>query len=216
MTRVFEGKNFYEILELPLSAGPAEINRAYTEALEMYGEDALATYALFTEEQRKKVLRLVEEAFRTLYSREKRVDYDRMLISTGQVNADAFSDSSPDPAPAGLKDSTLSGPEAPAGRAARHSSETEFKELLEAVSQKELVSGEDLKRLREARGIDISEIFQRTRISRAILQKIEQNQYEELPAEIFLKSFLKSYAEILRIDSETIVPGYLKAMAVSG
>jgi cytoskeletal protein RodZ len=97
----------------------------------------------------------------------------------------------------------------------RHPEEEEFKELRDAVSRKDLVSGKDLKQLREALGIDISEIFQQTRISKTTLQKIEQNQYEDLPAEIFLKSFLKSYAEILQIDPKNIVDGYLKHMALS-
>jgi cytoskeletal protein RodZ len=45
-----------------------------------------------------------------------------------------------------------------------------------------------------------------------MLTMIEENQYDSLPAEVFLKSFLKSYAEILQIDSYRVVEGYLKSM----
>ncbi len=215
MTRTFEDKNFYEILDLPLSAGLAEINRAYAEALEMYDEDALATYALFTEEQRKAILHDIKAAFHTLSNRAKRAGYDKMLIATGQVEAGAFPDQPGDSAPGKPQDSLLSGPGEHTDPMAQHSREEKFGELLDAVSQKDLVSGEDIRQLREARGIDISEIFQRTRISRTTLQKIEKNQYGELPAEIFLKSFLKSYAEVLQIDPKNIVDGYLKGMATA-
>ena len=215
MTRTFEGKNYYEILNVPLNAGLVEINRAYTEALEVYGEDALATYALFTAEQRKKILHTVQEAFRILSNRENRADYDKMLISTGRVEAAMFTDPPGDPAPERTEDPLSSGEGEITDPMAQYSKEEKFVELLDTISRKDLVSGEDIRQLREARGIDISDIFKRTRISKTTLQKIEQNQYGELPAKIFLKSFLRSYAEILQIDPENIVDGYLKAMGVA-
>ena len=213
--RSFEGKNFYEILNLPLRAGLIEINQAYTEALEMYDEDALATYALFTDEQQKSLLQAIGEAFQTLSNREKRTEYDQMLISTGQVEAAAFSDHSRHSLTEQRKDQISSEPGGPTDAMAQHSKGEKIRELMNAISQKDLVSGEDLKELREARGIDIDEIFQRTRISKTTLQRIEQNQCEDLPAEIFLKSFLKSYAEILGIDPKNIVDGYLKHKAIA-
>ena len=42
---------------------------------------------------------------------------------------------------------------------------------------------------------------------------IEANQFEDLPAEIYVKQFLKAYAEVLQIDSGHVVDGYLKFMA---
>ena len=89
----------------------------------------------------------------------------------------------------------------------------ETRELIEQILSKEIVSGLELKQLREAFGIEISEIYAITKISSTILNMIEGNQFDDLPAEIYLKQFLKAYAEILQIDSRHVVEGYLKLMA---
>jgi cytoskeletal protein RodZ len=71
-----------------------------------------------------------------------------------------------------------------------------------------------LKKLRKTVGIELSEIDVVTKISVIVLRSIEENQLENLPADIYLKNFLKSYAEILQIDSQRIVDGYLKNISL--
>ena len=88
----------------------------------------------------------------------------------------------------------------------------EIKLLIEQLSSKELLSGQDLKHLREAFGIEIQEIYTITRVSSSILNLIEADKFDELPADIYLKQFLKSYAEVLQIDPQHVVDGYLKSM----
>ncbi len=77
-----------------------------------------------------------------------------------------------------------------------------------------MISGSDLKKLRKTVGIELSEIDVVTKISVIVLRSIEENQLENLPADIYLKNFLKSYAEILQIDSQRIVDGYLKNISL--
>jgi curved DNA-binding protein CbpA len=213
--RAFEGKNYYEILNLPLGAGLTEVKLAYTEALEMYGEDALATYALFSDEQRKEILTTIEAAFQTLSNGEKRTEYNRMLISTGQVEADMLSEQSRNSDVKQLEDQNSLEPGAPADSIEQYPRKIKIKKMIDEISEKDLVSGQDLRRIREALGIDLSQIFKRTRISKTTLQNMEENQYEDLPAKVFLKSFLKSYAEILQIDPTIIVDGYMKNIEAS-
>lgn len=208
--KAFEGKNFYQILDLPLGAGLAEIEQAYAESIKMYEEESLATYALFSDEQRENLLQLIEEAFQTLSNEEKRSDYNQMLISTGQAEAAMFSDHSRNTEQERQEDQPSSKPGEHEDSTEKCSKEDKFSELMAAIAEKDLVSGEDLRKLRETRGIDHSEIYQKTRISRTTLEQIERNQYEDLPADIFLKAFLKSYAEILQIDPKRIVDGYFK------
>ncbi|MHC4458661.1 MAG: helix-turn-helix domain-containing protein [Planctomycetota bacterium] len=71
-----------------------------------------------------------------------------------------------------------------------------------------------MKKLRKTVGIELSEIDVVTKISVIVLRSIEENQLENLPADIYLKNFLKSYAEILQIDSQRIVDGYLKNISL--
>ena len=75
-----------------------------------------------------------------------------------------------------------------------------------------MLSGQALKQLRQAYGIEIQEIYAITKISSGTLRMIEADQFEHLPAEIYLKQFLKSYAEILHIDPAHVVDSYLKRM----
>jgi cytoskeleton protein RodZ len=74
----------------------------------------------------------------------------------------------------------------------------------------EVISGKDLKNFRESLGIELREVFQATKISPTTLEAIEKDDTANLPPTIYLKSFLKSYAEILQLDTEKIVDGYLK------
>ena len=72
-----------------------------------------------------------------------------------------------------------------------------------------MISGNDLKCLRKASGIKLEDVFEVARISVSILNYIENDELEKLPPQIYLKNFLKSYAEILHLDSEKIVDGYI-------
>jgi cytoskeleton protein RodZ len=81
---------------------------------------------------------------------------------------------------------------------------------------KEMISGQELKQLREAYGIEIAEIYAVTKISGDSLKRIEADQFEDLPAEIYVRQFLKAYAEVLQIDSGHVVEAYLKFMARAG
>lgn len=213
--KIFEGKHYYEILKIPFHATLTDIEQAYIETLDMYEENALVTYALFTDEQRKELLHIIDEAYQTLADEQARFAYNEMLINTGQVGPEefpmkiasvvtAYSDDSKRPHRRDLKQWV-----------AQRSKESKVRMLIEAITAKSLVSGSELKELREAMDIEMSEIYEMTRISKATLEMIEQNRYAELPAEIYLKSFLRSYAQILQLDVERLVAGYLKHKAFS-
>ena len=75
--------------------------------------------------------------------------------------------------------------------------------------------GKDLKKLRESIGIELEEIHQIARISVFILKAIEENRIESLPSTLYLKNFLKSYAEILRIDPNKIADRYIKNISLN-
>lgn len=74
----------------------------------------------------------------------------------------------------------------------------------------EIISGKDLKNLRESMGIGLGDVHRLTKISPTVLEAIENDDIAHLPATIYLKSFLRSYAEILQADAKKIVQGYLK------
>jgi curved DNA-binding protein CbpA len=81
----FDGLNYYEVLQIPVGASFIEIKRAYKEALSIYSEDSLATYCLFSDEERESILTIIEKAFLTLIDKDKRADYDRSLLESGHT-----------------------------------------------------------------------------------------------------------------------------------
>jgi cytoskeletal protein RodZ len=57
--------------------------------------------------------------------------------------------------------------------------------------------GSYLKHQRELRGIPLDEIAQTTKISIRFLQALEANQFDELPGEVFIKGFIRSYGQAI-------------------
>jgi hypothetical protein len=211
----FEGLNYYQILKIPANASFIEIKRAYKDALEIYGEGSLATYSLFSDDERVHLLKAIEKSFFTLVDEDKRAGYDRMLVDTGQVDASILANKTQNkPIPLFNDKNSLSADDL-ANRIRKKSAEKEIKALLEEVLGKDLISGDDLKRLRKALGIEIFEIYLITKISVAVLRTIEDNQFESLPADVYLNNFLRSYAEILQIDAPRVIDGYFNNMSLA-
>jgi cytoskeleton protein RodZ len=68
--------------------------------------------------------------------------------------------------------------------------------------------GRLLKRTREERQIELDEAFRATRIRRHTLEALENERWDELPSQVFVKGFLKNYAEFLELDSEMVLELY--------
>ncbi len=212
--KTFENQNYYEILKLPFDADAVAVQRAYREALEIYGENSLVTYELFSDEQRGDLLQAIDEAYHTLMDEDKRATYNQMLIHSGLADPSLFARKTEKPAAAPARPAPVKHRDLQAW-VKQKSKEEPIKQLISETMGKDLVAGDDLKRLREALGIEISEIYEVTRISASTLRNIEANQVNNLPAEVFLKSFLKSLAQILQVDPQRTVDGYLKYIALA-
>jgi len=210
--KTFEDENYYQILQVAPNAGRNEIRRAYREALAIYEEEGVATYSLFSDRQRKALLQAIASAFDTLIDDDKRTAYDQTLIDARQVDASIFSSR------ARRQLAVRSDPGNPSEEGnlsqwvSKRADAPEVQERIEAIMSSEQVSGPALKQLREAYGIDLAEIYALTRISSDVLKRIEADQFEDLPATVYLRQFLKTYAGILQIDAGHVVDGYIKSM----
>jgi cytoskeletal protein RodZ len=68
--------------------------------------------------------------------------------------------------------------------------------------------GSYLKRERELRQMSIAELAQITRIPARVLQHLENDAHNELPADVFVRGFLRSYANALGLDDESVLARY--------
>lgn len=68
--------------------------------------------------------------------------------------------------------------------------------------------GEKLRQAREARKITIKEVVKETNVSPLYLQALEEEKFDRFPSETYLIGFLRTYAEFLKLDVESIVQAY--------
>ncbi len=67
-----------------------------------------------------------------------------------------------------------------------------------------------LKRTREVREISLEEISKKTKISIRFLKAIEEGKWNYLPGEVFIKGFIRTYAEVLGLNPEEVIQKYLQ------
>jgi curved DNA-binding protein CbpA len=72
--------------------------------------------------------------------------------------------------------------------------------------------GKMLKQIRERMGVELKTISMETRIPVKVLEGIEDENFQRLPAQVYLKGFLRGYARCLGLDSEKVVEDYLNSM----
>ena len=65
--------------------------------------------------------------------------------------------------------------------------------------------GSYLRRERELKQISVAELAQTTRIPVRLLHQIENDDCDALPADVFVRGFLRSYARALGIDEEQVL-----------
>ncbi len=72
--------------------------------------------------------------------------------------------------------------------------------------------GNVLKEARTKKAITLDEVHSRIKIHPRVLQLLEEDKFEKLPSPLFVKSFLKSYAEFLEVDPEELLLEYEKEL----
>ena len=68
--------------------------------------------------------------------------------------------------------------------------------------------GRRLRALRESRKLDIERVAAQLHLQRYVVEAIEGDQYERLPAPVFVVGYLKNYARLLGADPTPIVTAY--------
>ena len=183
-------QTYYEILEVSLTATAKEIQRAYEHAKETFHADSLAVYSLFSEEEVKEIQEAIEEAYRVLMDEALRRSYDQSHFQMvgGQP------------------------PEKPyeAQGVSREKKTSLSFTGLSFNDEEGLYRGKTLKQVRERMGVELQTVSKETKINIKILEWIEEETFEKLPALVYLKGFLKSYAQSLGLDPQKVTEEYIR------
>ena len=190
-----EEQTLYEVLEIDPGASDEDIRRANKRMREMYAADSMVVCGLYTPERLAVVHQRMEEAYDTLLDPEKRKVYDIKLFPDGiPTRPTPTAGVSPIAPTTPVKDDMTP-------------MRVELPEpIIDASTE---ISGELLKKLREARHIELAEISQRTKVSVHHLRSIEDEAWASMPAQVYLRGFLVEYARFMRLDVQHVTRSYL-------
>jgi flagellar biosynthesis protein FlhG len=188
-----EEQTYYEVLEVSPTATVKEIQKAYEHAKETFHADSLAVYSLFTEQEILEIQAVIEEAYKVLMDEALRKSYDHSHFQTSGMKHWG-------------KPPEVQIP--PRVKKAPPSSVDISVNAGEAVYR-----GKTLRQIRERMGIDLEIIAQETKINLKTLKSIEDEALEKLPALVYLKGFLRGYAQSLGLDPQKVVEGYVQSVS---
>jgi flagellar biosynthesis protein FlhG len=181
----------YAVLGVTRSASDEEIRRAYKRQREIYATAGLATASLLDAEQLSAAQRKLDEAYDTLLDAIRRRAYDLSTFAETE-------------------------PMVSSARATRPALVAEQLMLQEQL-QREIgphteFTGALLRKVRESQGLELSDIAAKTRIARSYLQAIEDERFEDLPAQVYARGFVVEFAKQLRLDPPQVQRTYLRRL----
>lgn len=187
-----EEQTYYEVLEVSPTATAKEIQKAYEHAKETFHSDSLAVYSLFTEQEILGIQVIIEEAYKVLMDEALRKGYDHSYFQ-----------------PSGTKHWE----KPPELQVPPREKKTPPSSVDISVNAGEAVyRGKTLRQIREKMGIDLEIIAQETKINLKTLESIEEEALEKLPPLVYLKGFLRGYAQCLGLDTQKVVEGYVQSV----
>ena len=199
--------SLYEVLELTPDATPQEIRSAYLRLKSSYGKDNIAHYTLFSREETETMLQKIEEAYIVLSNPERRRAYDQSQGHSSSIHIDSLptaGSASPVGTMAALS-TGMTGTSSPIN----DSVPFDANDVESLIHHEQEWSGAILRRIREAKRISLDDLSDYTRISKSYLQALENEDYNRLPATIYVRGFLQQVSKRLKLPIETVVQKYL-------
>lgn len=231
VTKSVKSQDYYEMLGISRSANQEDIRKAYEICKHTYQDDSLATYSLYSEDENRQLFILITEAYEILIDPSSRKEYDsylsrkegrtrettgegeRMVASMIGVNSQmreesrAASNEPPTgdklaPTPAiEAKVKSAQAPELAKESAAR------VENFIESVEE---FTGQVLKKVREFRGISLEDLADITKIRKAYLVYLEEENFKFLPAPVYIKGFVANVATTLELPAKQVADDYMQ------
>ena len=187
----------YELLEVPPTASFEDIRRANRRIRDIYGAESVAISGLYDPASLEAVHRRLDLSYTTLMDAAKRKEYDMELFPDGvpmPVTPPPLHADVPAPRPAAKVDDPVT---------------LAVRPPMPEISPVTEFSGALLRQIREAIGVELREIAERSKIGMAYLSAIEGEVFTKLPAAVYVRGFLAEYARALGLDGERVKQTYL-------
>ena len=204
-----EDLNYYELLEVAFDASPFEVHQAYKEMTQLYQDDSLASYSFFSRDEREKILAKLDEAYSALMDEKRRSQYDQLLIERGVLEKSAQYQG--DQMKLGLMyDAKRTATNTALRIRDRLKPIVSSNPVIQEILANDALSGRDLKKIRDELGVSLEEISELVKVRVVYLHAIEDDQFEKAPSRLFLKGFLRAYAQCIGLDADMVASRYLK------
>ena len=75
--------------------------------------------------------------------------------------------------------------------------------------------GQYLRQQREVKAMSVEEVARATRVPMSSVERLESDQFDELPGEVFVRGFMKSYARAVGLDADDVLARYTSTRRVA-
>lgn len=200
MSNLFNG-TYYDLLEVRPGSPQHEVTKAYERAKQTYSSDNPALYTVFSEDEARELLKMIEEAYLVLGNTIFRSRYDEILKDP-EIQMEE------------LKFQDIVGPLLSSGV---DKQKAHFRPLYEKDSnfeeqiQNEMhCDGLFFKKVREYKRISVQKLSEITRINTHYIVALEKNDWKSLPAMVFVRGFVVQIVRILELDEKKTVESFMK------
>lgn len=206
MKEVFDGKTYYDILEIPTSAGGNDIEISYKKIKEAYSPSSPALYTIFTAEEAQQLNTLIDMAYSVLSNPIRRAEYDRSIKNEITIKPslhEPIHHHEPKKSKESNDESSNTG-KTPFGS---YTVDLSFEEKIKSATD---FNGEFLQKIRHYKNINLDQLCEKTKISKSYLLAMESQDFESLPAKVFVRGFVVQVAKLLNLDAVKVSNSYMK------
>ena len=194
--------NFYEILELSTNAAQHEITTAYERAKTTYSGDNPAIYTIFSDQEARELLSMIEEAYSILGNKTLRNIYDQRLLGQSKINPEDLTYDSI------LNASRLIFHQPPVDT--KNAPFTRNEEMQKEISIGENWNGDMLKKVREYKNVTLEKLSEIIKVNSFYIKAIEAMTPNNLPAPVFVRGYVIQMAKELGLNGKLVADSYMK------
>ncbi|MFN7728859.1 MAG: helix-turn-helix domain-containing protein [Bdellovibrio sp.] len=195
--------SYYDILELSPHCAQNEITTAYDRLRSTYSGENPAIYSIFSENEAREYLHLVEEAYSVLGNKTLRALYDEK-VGQGLKSKDSIS-----------FDVLQAESKTVFNEVPKKISTIKIKHLVDPKIEDEIKTrtdwdGEFLRKVRDYKGVSLEKMSEVTKISGFYITAIETMEHQNLPAVVFVRGYVGQIAKTLGLNEKAVCDSYMK------
>lgn len=195
--------NYYDILELNANSAQHEVTKAYERAKATYSGDNPAIYTIFSEQEARELLVLIEEAYSILGNKNLRSVYDQRLLS-GRFQLEDLS-----------YDAIITASKQSFPEPKTEEKKADYKKndaFEKEIAAREEWGGDFLAKVREYKQITTQKMSEITKINHYYIKSIEKMDPQSLPAPVFIRGYVVQMAKLLGLDEKRVADSYMKVL----